>query len=221
MQAAVRVFDAPDDVAQCLAQLGLTRENLLEAVRLGEAARRSATAHDPASASGFDMWRYSTRALRDILVPKNWHVSRQDGLERAVSPDGRLHLIVMLGDAATGIATRIPTSKYPRGPSSVAFIEGNVTQRLLHGGVERISRRTIVPQATSFETWALLHHSTEDEVRCELSLPAGIGDDDRVHDWSERILLPPTSSEPVVEQASTPDAPPEVEVQVRRRSTGG
>ena len=41
------------------------------------------------------------------------------------------------------------------------------------------------------ETWVLLVSRCSDEIRCELSLPNEIGEDGRVVNWDERIILPP------------------------------
>jgi hypothetical protein len=222
MEPAVRIFEEPDAVDRRLAELGLTRAPLLRAIEVGEAQRRNATAHDPMSAPGFDKWRYATRTLRDDLVPKGWRASHLDGLERVVHPRGHVHIVVMLGSAATGDRWRTPSSKYPRGPSSFAYVEMNTAQRYLFGAQEheRAKRRVAAPEPSGVQTWTLLHFSSMEEVRCELSLPAAIGEDLRVHDWFERILLPPILIDPNVPEAPDADEPPDVDFDVRRKSAG-
>jgi hypothetical protein len=42
----------------------------------------------------------------------------------------------------------------------------------------------------AMETWLLLYHFTPEEIRAELSLPAGITAAGFVDAWQERIILP-------------------------------
>jgi len=46
------------------------------------------------------------------------------------------------------------------------------------------------------QTWFLLRNRIDETVYAELSLPAAIGDDGRVEEWIERIILPPISLDP-------------------------
>ena len=73
------------------------------------------------------------------------------------------------------------------------------------------------PVPTDRVTWLLLIARGVDEVRCELSLPAAIGDDGRVESWSERIILAPVGrdGEPTVSPA---DQEPDIVVEVSRRA---
>ncbi len=85
-------------------------------------------------------------------------------------------------------------------------------------GFEPEAARTeeVVTLGPASVTWLLLIARTGAEVRCELSLPGRIGEDDRVEEWQERIILEPVSVGP------TPDfekleAPADVDVVVERR----
>ena len=67
------------------------------------------------------------------------------------------------------------------------------------------------------ETWLLLIHLDNAEVRSELSLPSSLDADDRVTGWRERILLPAIDFNP--DQIDRPvDDNPDIDIDVRRRA---
>jgi len=206
------VHHEPADVVDRLALLGLPVDALRDAVAMGEAARNSCTANDPAITPGFLAWARTTRGLRDLLAPAGWRRSCEGGLETAVAPDGKLALAVATGDESTGRAAGTPKTKYSKGPATAAAIEQN--QLSLFAEPEPIVPG---PVPTDRVTWLLLIARGVDEVRCELSLPAAIGDDGRVESWSERIILAPVGrdGEPTVSPA---DQEPDIVVEVSRRA---
>src|ERR1700730_4167604 len=60
------------DVDHRLAQLGLTREVLLEVVRACAAAHGGCTDNDPPNAKGIEVWRWGVRRLRELLRPEGF-----------------------------------------------------------------------------------------------------------------------------------------------------
>jgi len=201
------------EVVDRLAVLGLTVDALRDAVGMGEAARNSCTANDPAIAPGFLAWAKTTRGLRDGLAPADWRRSSDGGLETVVSPDGKLAIVVATGDEATGRIAGSPKTKYSKGPATAAAIEQNQLSFLF------ATPEPIVPGPVPSErvTWLLLIARGTDEVRCELSLPKAIGDDGKVETWAERIILEPVGCD--AEPAVTPaDQEPDIVVEVSRRA---
>ena len=66
-------------------------------------------------------------------------------------------------------------------------------------------------------TWVLLFFIDVTELRCELSMPRGIGPDEKLDGWVERIILPPVPLEPEpILAESVPAAP--IDVPVTRRA---
>lgn len=207
------ILHEPAEVVDRLAQLGLTPQALRDAVAMGEAARNSCSANDPAIAPGFFAWARTTRGLRDELTAVGWRRSCDGGLETAVSPDGTLAITVATGDDATGRVGGTPKTKYAKGPATVAAIEQNQLSFLFAMPEPMVPG----PVPTERVTWLLLIARGADEVRCELSLPRAIGEDGKVESWSERIILDAVGrdDEPTVISA---DQGPEVVVEVSRRA---
>lgn len=200
------------EVVDRLALMGLSVDALRDAVAMGEAARNACTANDPTIAPGFLAWARTTRGLRELLAPTGWRRSSEGGLETVVAPDDKLAVLVATGDEFTGRVAGSPKTKYPKGPATVAAIEQN--QLNLFPDLE-----PVVPGPVRVDrlTWLLLISRGVGEVRCELSLPAAIGDDGRVESWWERVILAPVAldAEPAVMSA---DQEPDIVVEISRRA---
>lgn len=206
------ILQEPMEVADRLAQLGLTVHVLRDAVAMGEAARNSCTPNDPAIAPGLFAWARTTRGLRDGLALADWRRGSDGGLETVVSPDSKLAIAVATGDDATGRIGATPKTKYSKGPTTAAAIQQNQLSFFF------ATREPIVPGPGSAGrvTWLLLITRGTDEVRCELSLPSAIREDGKIESWSERIILEPVGldREPTVTPA---DQEPNIVVEVSRR----
>src|SRR5205823_4957842 len=105
-----------------------------------------------------------------------------------VSPN-QLHAItISTGNDRTGkLGLPAPSTKYAKGPETIAAIEKNQQLSLLTPYVEEVDEVAAVRRTT----WILLMATSKGTVRCELSCPSEIGEDGRVSAWSERIILPP------------------------------
>jgi hypothetical protein len=93
----------PIDVADYLAALGLSVEELRDIILIGEAARDACTPNDPPSAPGFDAWARSVRAAGDILAPKGWTRTDEEKLPLILSPNAQRAFTIVTGDEGTGI----------------------------------------------------------------------------------------------------------------------
>lgn len=211
------VHDDPYDAETRLAQLGLHSAVLVDSLRQGELQRRMASPLDPPSAPGVAAWARCVRALRENLLPSGWVPNDRHNLSTVVSPDGRTAIAVATGDEDTGDpdpASR-PRTKYPRGSTYVHAIERNV-QLELFPNLGR--RRGEVTDETV--TWVLLRRSTSDAIFAELSRPVDMGEDGRVNEWAERIILGKIELGPAP-QIVAPDGsnPQEPVVDVHRKTS--
>lgn len=180
------VHDDPYEAEGRLAELGLNSALLVDSLRQGELQRRMASPLDPPSAPGVAAWARCVRSLRENLLPSGWVSSDRNNLSTVVSPDGRTAIAVATGDEVTGNpdpASR-PRTKYPRGSTYVQAIERNV-QLELFPDLRRL-KGEITDETV---TWVLLRRSTSEAIFAELSRPVDMGDDGRVNEWAERIIL--------------------------------
>jgi hypothetical protein len=194
-----------------LSQLGLTETIIREAILDGELARSSCTANDPPALGGILGWGRTTRGLRERTIPLGWSASEIGQLSTTVDPAGTVAIAVTTGDQGTGVARATPRTKYPKGPATAAAVERNRLQLDLFKRYEESddSEPVVV-------TWLLLIARSGKQIRCELSLPGYIGDDDRVETWVERIILEPISTEPTPDFGKL-DQPTEIDVLVDRK----
>jgi hypothetical protein len=205
------VYRKPSEVTDTLAGLDLSFEILRDAMLAGETARDSCSANDPRNAPGFDAWARTVRSLRGQLVTHGWTPDDEDGLPSIISPAGDVAIVVATGDQATGKADDWPKTKYRNGPARIVVVERNRNQ--LHLFDPRQKEKVKVPK---LKTYFLLRCRIEDMVYSELSIPASIGDDGRVDEWIERVILEPFSVNPESGPSSS-DQGDEIEVNVRRR----
>lgn len=202
----------PDEVDAALADLNLTLEPLLEAVRAGYLARTSCTANDAPFYPALSQWNRTVRVLREKLLVDGWSKSDDGNYCVVVSPENSVAIAAASGCENTGNPTLMPTTKSAKGPSTVDAVLVNAMQLHLPG---------IVPPPTAVAvdgrvTWLLLFHCDERELRAELSLPASMGDDGRPDAWKERIIFPTIPLDPILPDVA-PDFGPDFEIDVKRR----
>ena len=173
----------PAAVAARLHELDLTEELLVEVVRYALTFHAECTANDAPSAPGFLLWDKAIRGLRDRLAPQGWKAVTQQNYPTVVHPDGTFALTVAGGDQLTGDRR----GKHPATRND----KGSATQDAVHQNQAVLwpVSPNLTPQAK--QTWILLLRvdQAHEEVRAELSLPSGIGDDGRISWWVERIIL--------------------------------
>lgn len=191
MADLAHTYAQPHERASRLHELGLREEWILEAVRIGLAARKGVTAFHPPIYGGVSQWAETHRGLREQSVPVGWEANDRGNFSTVISPDGRVAVTVATGTDRTGMSgLPEPMTKYPRGPMTHAAIERNVQLTIPGfdaGTDDDVSH--VVP-----ETWYLLIHTRHDEVRFELSCPRRVDDQGRIDSWSERIIIPPLNT---------------------------
>jgi hypothetical protein len=176
------VITDPIEVANSLAELGISSDILKEAILIGESARDACTPNDPPNTPGFEAWAKTVRGLRELLILRGWTPSEERQLSTIVNPEQTLAIAVETGDEATG-TERTPKTKYPRGAATIAAVEQN---QIVFAFMEEDAK---AENTAGIETWMLVRKRTAEGVRAELSLPAEIGDDGRVEKWTIRIIL--------------------------------
>ena len=182
------VYEDPVDIAGRLDALGVGENSLRESVKQGVSYVLECTKHDPPWLKGIMGTGKIIRALRDVLIPRDWTYSNPRGYGITTHPSGEIAIAVAGGDANTGRAAT-PTTRTEKGPATRDAIYGN-TQLQFSQLDPRFPRTNTT--ATS-QTWILLFYVDDDaeETRMELSQPSGMDRDNHVTSWSERIILPP------------------------------
>ena len=156
-------------VTDRLADLGLSLDGVLEAVKRGQSARNSVTANHPPIAGGLLAWLETTRALRDIFVPQGG--ARNDGqnFSRLVCPKGDADIAVTTGDENTCNPDVDPQPRYSKGPAVKDIVGRNQVE--MFPGLEAEERQD------SRTTWFLLIRRQGEVVNVELSRPQKIAKD--------------------------------------------
>ncbi|WP_029088121.1 hypothetical protein [Brevibacterium album] len=181
-----------------LAEMGLRADDLTSAVAAGVRAAGRITADHPVTAPGFTLWSETVAHLRHTLGERGWKRVNPGNSPRIVSPDGRITLMPVRGNHATGVSPDVEPSTFShRGPATVDAVRRNAQT-----GLALLSPEAEPADLTADHIWFLLYHWFEDspEFRAELSLPllSGSGDDEPdavvFSRWRRRILLPPVDT---------------------------
>ena len=212
------VHHKPGDVAARLTALGLAPEALLEAVRRGQLAFLNCTPNHPPNFPGMSAWAETVCAVRETLTPAGWYRLNDNNYALCVSPIGQVAIAVSTADEATGRPDATPSTNARKGPRTLDAVNAN---QLRFSFMEQpvIRPGTAVTGSGSRETWYLLIHHADDEVRCELSLTISMDEDGHITAWRERIVL---GSIPLdgdtCETVPAPPTLPDIDVSVRRRA---
>lgn len=193
MKSTTYLLGRHPEASSLLDRLGITRDELEAAVRLGEYGRDNTdNVLHPPSYPGTVAWADTLRGLAVILRPKGWtRCEVRGGLSVVMSPDGLDSIAVQTGDENTGNLNATPTTKYPRGEATVKVVEQNAQLAFGFEGVMPARARRIIV-AGGFRTWFFMRYRPEGlkAVIAELSLPKVITDEGKVEDWEPRIVLP-------------------------------
>lgn len=208
----------PWDVNARLSELGLTEQELSDAVRRGYLAYINCTANHPPLVPGIWAWGETVCALREYLLRLGWKRSDEDNYSLVIHPSGEIAIAVATGDDGTGRAEASPSTKARKGPCTIDAIAANQLQLNLFEEAPPfpVPAMPCDPQDDK-TTWVLLIHRATSEVRGELSLPSSIGTDGRIDGWQERILLSPIPLDgDFVEVVPLPL--PDITIDIKRRA---
>lgn len=209
---ATKVVEISHDVNVRLAELGLEHPVLIEALNLANLYRVRTTDHHPKLYRYQIMYGETVAALRDLLVPKGWNKLDDGNYELTINAHRSVAIAVASGDEATGVATRTPSNKSPKGRHTIDAIEIN---RQVDMFADLLPPMTV--QESKVETWVLLHHITSTKIQAELSRPNEIDVDGKIIAWSERILLGTIQLDGeaiTIEQPQSPD----IDITISRKS---
>lgn len=211
------LYALPDDVNTRLSILGLEQADLLDVVQQGYVAFISCTENHPPVTRGVWSWGETVRALRDRLIPLGWSRSDNKNYSTVIHPSGRLAIAVATGDEGTGCPGVQPSTKSPKGSSTLDAVSINQQLNLFMAEVSSTPLQQVEEQLDERATWILLVHRSTTEVRCELSLPSSMGSGGFINGWQERILLPSIPLDNVVVDVE-PSTGPEINIDVQRRA---
>lgn len=186
-QDAATVVDGKFEVQSRLAQLGVTRDELLGAIHAGLVDMEGCTELDPITLPGTIIWGRAIRRLRELKVVQGWRPENRQNVPLTVDPNAGIALTVSSG-VGVGRPDRTPRNKNPKGTATGRCVRVNhLTLFPEHESIR------LVPSPSDLETWLLLveveSRLEADNVWAELSLPLRVDQAGYITDWDERILL--------------------------------
>lgn len=203
----------PVSVDAALRRLGLSTGPFLEALKQGYLARIDCTQNHPPYYASTAAWAETVRGLRDQLTPFGWIRDDPNGCPLTIHPSGGIAISVATGNEITGTPMDGVATKNQRGATMAEALLDNV--QMTFPGFE-LPAPSFSKKDKSLTTWVFLINHAEKELRGELSLPIGLGSDERITAWRERILLPalPLDDEPF---EIRPPEQPDIDVKIRRK----
>lgn len=210
----LNIHAEPWNVQRRLAELGLTEQNLRDAVMRGQLAWAACNPFHPRIYPPLVGWAETVAALREDLAAAGWEPSDEHNYSVAIDPAGQLAIAVATGNEYTGLVHSSPSTKASKGKHTVSAILVNQAQLTLF---ETEQARPSAEEAPERTTWLLLMYRDDQEIRCELSLPVSIGTDMRVDAWRERIILGSIPRDPQLLEVRPPQQP-DLDIPVKRRA---
>lgn len=147
---------------------GITRNDLIKAVREVVGARADAVEDDPLSAAGLLAYIYGTRAIRAVLRRAGWIRHRQDNMELAKDPDRDIMVAYQSVDLACS-EFHDPQAVSGKGAGAERVIDDMAS---LFSPEEMAGRTAATDISTGM--WFFCVSVDGDDVRAELSLSAGL-----------------------------------------------
>jgi hypothetical protein len=200
-----------DDAVVRLSHLGLRFEHFIAAQTRGHEQRARCLPVHPKTYPGQVMWAETTAELRTQLLALDggWKIGSTKNYETTFQAEQRIAIAVLGGDVNTGvIGFRHPKAARGRGPVT----SKRIRQNLLAQYTLPLEGVTDPTEATDEDcnTWFFLINARMDILYSELSLAITIGEDSRIGQWSERILLPEVPMVGAVTPIAPDDEPPPV-----------
>jgi hypothetical protein len=190
---SAKIFKNPIDVANRLEQLGVTRDNLFEVVDAMISARADCTTNDPPGAPGWSSWRMGTRRLREVMMTQDdWEKDEIDQISCVQNRNLGIRIAVANTDDATGLDLDncIPQNRSKKGVATDRVVQANQMSfmEVLDASLKVVRLKLTTRASGPTITWYLCTYCEGDEVRAELSCPAGL-DNGFFTEFIERILI--------------------------------
>lgn len=210
------------DAESRLAALGLTVEDLVSALKAGDAEARAWTEAAPPNMSGMARWGRTNEALRIGLAKKSkaWTYRNPRNLPLTINEPVGVAIVATSGDGGTGDPKWSPCTRYAKGVAVTKAVEQNEQLALFSDVDVEVGKAlgAVAATSNSLRTWVYLYRVTPEGIFSELSLPETITDDGFIDKWRERIIVPVHPFEDIVRASeSRPDDRGDVTVTVERR----
>lgn len=180
-----------------LSALGVTEELLRTAVLKGSSERGEIDNLHPDTTPGYVEWSWIMQSVRSQLMKQKWTKSKWRNVHRVVSPNENFAIFVMRGNAGTGLRGADPCSARPKKSDYQRIVMHNggwrpdADQFALFGDHELLPEESVENLGVDMDHWCLLFHSSETEIRYELSFPTSLDTRNFIRGWRERIILNP------------------------------
>ncbi|MDE7548467.1 hypothetical protein PY793_10785 [Acetobacter fabarum] len=172
-----------DIIARLAEHFDVTREELINIVKMAVGARRDSTDDDPISAPGIFSYIFGTRGIRMIFRAKKWVALREKNIESVFNKDTNIRIIFQNVDLAAELkySPKAISGKKAASKALVDAAQGDLfSSPPIH---------TVPTQSPTGEVWYLCVSCDEvTGIRAELSRPLPIEDEQFV-DFHERIFI--------------------------------
>lgn len=169
-----------------LAELGLSQVGLEQVLGTYQLAYDTRTANDWSLARPLTSYIESIQALRNTFVPNGWKAVEKQRAPFIESADGKILVSIASADEGTGIAAAKPKTRSKKGRVAQEAVNDNRQ-------LDLFTQNNVVPLRPATDdpaaTWYLLIYANDEVIRAELSQPNSIGEDNRIDDWIERIII--------------------------------
>jgi hypothetical protein len=213
-----QIYAESNEVDDCLARLGLTRDTFVTAAKEGLAAFAACTANHPVTFPGTAQWADTNRSLRDGLVASKWTRRNETNQPLVINQAKTMAITAVSGDASTGCKDEFPSTRSSKGPRVADAIRANQGRFEFMDDPAPVVASMKIPGRS---TWLFLfcRDMKQNELRYELSKPASMNEDGHVSGWLERIIFPPTPFDENVPRIGEDDGgqSPEIVVEIRKR----
>jgi len=215
---APQIYVEANEVDDCLARLGLTRETFVTAAKEGLAAFAACTANHPVTFPGTAQWADTNRSLRDGLVTSRWTRKNETNQPLVINQAKTMAITAVSGDASTGREDEFPSTRSSKGPRVADAIRANQGRfEFMDDPAPVVASMKVAGRST----WLFLFYRDmqRNELRYELSKPTSMNEDGHVSGWSERIIFPPTTFDENVPRIGEDDGgqSPAIVVEIRKR----
>lgn len=197
--------ESSDDCEKRLAELGVQLDQLHDALRAGEEARRLTTANDPRNAAGTQDYFRRIRVLRERKIAEDgWARLDLNLLPLVVNPARTIAMGVLLGDYRTGWPGPYhPRSRRPVGEGKIRLVARNQQQMTLFPAIHNAQEVDQDSEDLSrLQTWFLISYrrlfGDHVTISSELSLPYQVGETNYITRYAQRIPLPELRFEGVI-----------------------